>query len=91
MTRSLDTDFGPGVSELSSRSSNGMDVALLWRRCDNSAVVAVVDHGMGEAFVVDVHVDDNPLDVFHHPCAYAARREIEHELHSDAELLRIAA
>jgi hypothetical protein len=91
MTNSFDTDFGPGVSELASRSSNGIDVALLWRPCDNSTVVAVVDHGTREAFVLDVDEGDNPLDIFHHPYAYAARREIEHEVHADHELIRIAA
>jgi hypothetical protein len=39
-----DEDFGEGISELSSRSANGLDVALLWQQRDNTASVIVVDH-----------------------------------------------
>jgi hypothetical protein len=73
-TEIFDMAFGEDVSELSSRSENGVDVALLWRQRDNAAVVAVVDHRTGDAFLVDVRDDDNALDMFHHPYAYAARR-----------------
>lgn len=72
--------------ELSSRSGDGVDVALLWQRCDNTAFVAVSDHRTGEKFVLDVQENDNALDMFHHPYAYAAHRRIEH-LHD----LQIAA
>jgi hypothetical protein len=75
-----------GVSELSSGSANGIDVALLWQRCDNTAIVAVVDHHSGEAFVLDVHQNDDALDMFHHPYAYAAHRRVDH-----SHDLRIAA
>ena len=67
-------NFGSDISELSSRSENGIDVALLWRRCDNSAIVVVVDRNTGEAFFLDVDEKDNALDMFHHPYAYAAYR-----------------
>jgi hypothetical protein len=63
-----------GISELSSRSGNGIDVALLWQQCDNTAIIAVVDHRTGDAFALDIHEDDNALDMFHHPHAYAAQR-----------------
>jgi hypothetical protein len=63
-----------GVSELSSRSGNGVDVALLWRRCDNAAFVAVIDHRTGEEFFLGVNEDDDALDMFHHPFAYASQR-----------------
>jgi hypothetical protein len=70
----MSTDFGAGLCELNSRSGNGVEVALLWQQRDNTAVVAVVDHHSGEAFLLDVEHDDNALDMFHHPYAYAAKR-----------------
>jgi hypothetical protein len=69
--------LGEGVSELSSRSANGIDVALLWRQRDDTAVVIVVDHRTGEELALDVHDGDNALDIFHHPYAYAATRSLE--------------
>lgn len=68
-------NFGNDISELSSRSESGIDVALLWRRCDNSAIVVVVDRNTGGAFFLDVDENDNALDMFHHPYAYAAHRQ----------------
>lgn len=70
----MTTDLGAGLRELNSRSGNGVEVALLWQQRDNTAVVAVVDHHSGEAFMLDVHDGDNPLDMFHHPYAYASSR-----------------
>jgi hypothetical protein len=86
-----DEDFGEGISELSSRSANGLDVALLWQECDNTAFVVVVDHLAGEAFQLDVHENDNALDMFHHPYAYAAHRRIDHGSPAHGLDLRIAA
>jgi hypothetical protein len=63
-----------GISELSSRSGDGIDVTLLWQRCDNTAFVAVADRRTGEEFSLDINEDDNALDMFHHPFAYAAHR-----------------
>jgi hypothetical protein len=76
-TALLDQD-SDGVSELISRSDNGVDVALLWKRDDNTAIVVVVDHVAAESFLLHVHENDNPLDMFHHPYAYAAHRDIDH-------------
>ena len=73
-----DTDFGEGISELSSRSENGVDVALVWQQHDDTAFVVVVDHRTNEAFVLDVHENDNALELFHHPYAYAAHRRVDH-------------
>jgi hypothetical protein len=72
------TGLSEGISELSSRSANGIDVALLWEHSDNTAVVLVVDQRSGENLVLDVHEDDNALDIFNHPYAYAAHRRIDH-------------
>src|SRR5689334_15378591 len=79
------------ISELSSRSDDGVDVALLWQRRENTAVVAVVDHRTGEQFTLAVRDGDNPLDMFHHPFAYATHRLIEHRSGPLLENSRIAA
>jgi hypothetical protein len=90
-TEVSDKDFGEGISELGSRSGNGVDVALLWQQCDNTAIVVVVDHRTGEEFVLDVHENDNALDMFHHPYAYAAHRRIDHGWFAHGQDFRIAA
>jgi hypothetical protein len=77
----MNKDFGEKVCELDSRSGNGVDVALLWEQRDNRAIVAVVDHESGEAFVLDVHENDDAIDMFHHPYAYAAHRGIDQRQH----------
>ena len=90
-TEIFDMAFGEDISELSSRSGNGVDVALLWRRYDNTAVVAVVDQRNGEAFLLDVHEHDDALDMFHHPYAYAAHRRVDHGWPAHDHDIRIAA
>lgn len=65
------------VTELSSRLASGVHVALLWRQSDNTVAV-VVNLPNGERFRVHVDTTDNPLDVFHHPYAYAAHRRVDH-------------
>jgi hypothetical protein len=70
----LDVHLGDGISELSSRSANGIDVALVWRHRDDTAIVVVADHRTGEELALEVHDGDNALDMFHHPYAYAATR-----------------
>jgi hypothetical protein len=59
-------------TELAQRSSNGIDVYLLWSPGDDSLAVAVFDDA-GDSFelVVEPH---EALEVFHHPYAYAAFR-----------------
>jgi hypothetical protein len=57
--------------ELDSRTSDGIDVKLLWRPFDNQVSVAVNDTKSGNAFEVDVRPGERALDVFHHPFAYA--------------------
>ena len=64
------------MRELHSRTSDGIHVTLLWSEHDNRVVVDVADSKTGETFRVDVHDGDRPMDVFHHPFAYAAWRGI---------------
>ena len=77
ITATFGLGLGEAVSELSSRSANGIEVALLWRQRDDTAVVVVLDHRTGEELALDVHASDNALDIFHHPYAYAAARSLE--------------
>ena len=58
------------MTELAHRSSNGIDVALLWSRTTNSLYVAVADIRTGDRFTVDAPADQ-ALEVFNHPFAYA--------------------
>jgi len=57
------------MTELAHRTSNGLDVALLWSRCSGRVVVAVADLRTGESFTVDAP-SDRALDVYNHPFAY---------------------
>jgi hypothetical protein len=86
-----DEDVGQGISELSSRPANGLDVALLWRQCDGTAFVVVADHRTGAAFQLDVHENDNALDMFDHPYAYAAHRGIDQMWPAHGQDFRTAA
>lgn len=63
----------PGFRELDHRANDGIDVWLLWRPLDDRLVVAVTDAKSGDAFTVEVAAHERPLDVFHHPYAYAGR------------------
>jgi hypothetical protein len=57
--------------ELDSRTSDGIEVRLLWNPCDGQVSVAVDDTKTGQAFELRVRHGDRPLDVFNHPFAYA--------------------
>jgi hypothetical protein len=59
--------------ELDSRAGDGIEVRLLWHPQDGHLSVAVDDSKTGEAFEVKVRQGERPLEVFHHPYAYAAR------------------
>ena len=58
--------------ELDHRSSDRIEVRLLWRESDNRVIVTVADGKTGERFTVDVREGQNALEVFHHPFARAA-------------------
>ncbi len=73
------SELGDGIRELCSRSCNGIDIALIWHRCNNTAMVVVVNHRNGERFLLEVDESENALDMYHHPYAYAAYRQIPRE------------
>ena len=60
------------LRELDHRTSDGIDVWLLWREQDNRVLVAVTDEKTGDRFVIEVPEGERVLDVFEHPYAYAA-------------------
>jgi hypothetical protein len=63
--------------ELDSRMYDGIQVRLLWCEHDGRLWVAVLDTKTGDSFCLDVRDGERPLDVFHHPFAYAAHHEID--------------
>ena len=64
------------VRELDSRFNDGIQVKLLWCKDDGRLWVTVVDMKSRDAFCVEVHEHERPLEVFHHPYAYASYRGI---------------
>jgi hypothetical protein len=64
------TDISPATRELDRRSSDGIDVRLLWSPRTNHVSIAVTDEHTGSAltFVVD---GAEALTAFNHPYAYA--------------------
>jgi hypothetical protein len=65
------------LHELDRRSSDQINVALFWHERDNRVLVAVADGRTGARFEIEVREDEQALDVFHHPFAYAAWRGME--------------
>jgi hypothetical protein len=74
----------PARQELAYRSSNGIDVFLLWSPADDSLAVVVIDEN-AVSFELVVAARE-ALDVFEHPFAYAAYRGVHLE-----EALPVAA
>jgi hypothetical protein len=61
--------------ELDARTGDGIHVRLLWHPEDDHLSVTVNDTKTGETFELPIHPGEPPLDVFHHPFAYAASRD----------------
>jgi hypothetical protein len=72
----IQPDSPTGTRELDSRTSDGIRVRLLWHSDEERVSVAVEDTKTGESFELWVADGDRPLDVFHHPYAYAAREPL---------------
>ena len=65
----------PARRELAYRSSNGIDVFLLWCPADDTLAVVVIDEN-ADSFELAVEAAE-ALDVFDHPYAHAAYRGLE--------------
>ena len=65
-----------GRRELARRTAFGLDVSLDWCAAQSVLFVSVVDSAANSAFELVVG-DEDPLDVFNHPYAYAAFRGLE--------------
>ena len=65
------------LHELARRAAGEACVTLLWRPRDDRLFVVVDDPSRGEWFRLDVCDGEQPLDVFHHPYAYAAWHGVE--------------
>jgi hypothetical protein len=73
----FDREIPSETRELDSRTSDAIHVRLLWHPSDNRVSVAVSDSKTGEAFELTLRDGHSPLEVFHHPFAYAAYRSTE--------------
>ena len=62
--------------ELDYREAYGIEVALLWHPTTNTVSVTVLDSSTYNAFELVLADDDDALDVFEHPYAYAAQRGV---------------
>ena len=65
------------IIELESRTTDNIEVRLLWHRAENRVTVTARDMRSGEALEVAVRDHERALDVFHHPYAYAAFHGVE--------------
>jgi hypothetical protein len=63
--------------DLAERESDGVSVVLYWTRGTDVLAVTVDDATTGDCFELVVAEHERPLDVFHHPFAYARARGIE--------------
>jgi hypothetical protein len=64
-------------TELISRESNGITVALLWSRATNLVTLAVADAVSDDYFELVLDEDEPALEAFNHPFAHAAARGLE--------------
>jgi hypothetical protein len=78
-------------TELTSRTTNGITVRLLWTRSTNLVTVTVDDVANGDYFELILGEYDRALDVFHHPFAHAAARGLDFDEGRALEVLRDAA
>jgi hypothetical protein len=63
--------------ELDTRTTDGIEVRLLWHPADDRVTVIARDARSGEILEVAVRDGERALDVFHHPYAYAAFHGVE--------------
>jgi hypothetical protein len=63
------------TKELDFRSSDGLEVSLLWEPETSRVKVSVFDVKTGDDFEIEVSSDE-AIDAFHHPYAYAANNGV---------------
>ena len=63
--------------ELAYRTTDGVEVTLLWHPVGDFVTVTVTDSKAGDRFELVLGEGDDAMDVFHHPYAYAAQRGLE--------------
>jgi hypothetical protein len=78
------------MRELHHRMTDGIHVRLLWCEEAGQLAVSVIDARTGAAFTVDVEDGERPLDVFHHPYAYAAWHRVDTSAVPPTEQLGVA-
>jgi hypothetical protein len=66
------TDVLSSIQELATRTVDGLHVRLLWSAVEQEAWVSVIDVKRDHSVSVPVGENQNALDVFRHPFAYAA-------------------
>lgn len=64
------------IHELAYRAHGGIYVTMFWDSATDEVTVSVTDEQQDDAFDVVVAPGESPMDVFHHPFAYRAVREV---------------
>jgi hypothetical protein len=70
----MSTRASGSIRELARRRSGSDEVLLLWHPEIDCVELSVSDVATGEGFHIEV-APGTAMDAFHHPYAYAARRE----------------
>ena len=63
------------LTELDRRTTDHVEVTLLWSPGDNRVFISVGDARTDDGFTIEVRPSE-ALDAFHHPFAYAAARGV---------------
>jgi hypothetical protein len=69
-------EYLTSMRELDYRLVSGLQVQLWWDPDTGCVWVSVRDARTGNQFLIEVRDDDRPLDVFHHPFAYAPGEQL---------------
>jgi hypothetical protein len=77
----------PSVRELDTRVSDGIQVRLLWSQGEGRLWVSVMDTRSAQSFRLEVGEGESPVDVFHHPFAYAAHHGVPTDTVGDEPLM----
>lgn len=70
---------GAAIRELDHRTSDGIDVRLLWSPRSGGVWIDVRDQRLGGSFVLEIEPSE-ALAAFRHPYAYAVHRDAERAL-----------